>query len=713
MEVVKIGQTNSVNCARLNMMIGSVMDGRYLLLGLLGTGGMGSVYEAEHTGTGRKVAVKVIDRGLLATSHVALDRFDREARIAGAIETQHIAQVLDVGTDAKTGIPYIAMEFLRGTDLRQLIDNVGPIEPLVALRIVAQACIGLQKAHDAQVIHRDIKPANIFLAQKDDDECVVKLLDFGIAKIMADPSSDLHQDLTKTGSLLGTPNYMSPEQFRGVKVIDRRSDLWSLGMVLYQLLTGRTPFQDIEAFGELMIAICCEPLPPVEQFAPWVSPEVTHIVTRALQRSVDERFQSAQEMLNAIRALLPSGLTITNRDLVPLAEKAKRSAVSAAPAPTDPLANTWATSVDQPSAPVLIKTNQPSPITDHRAPVREDRTATMHGTLESTLHSLKTDEQTRQTPLSTTSEHVGRIERVGTGEAFLLRSHLLFGRSAACDVRIQESRVSGEHARLRWTGSTWEIRDLGSKNGTFVAGKRLAAGEGATLLAGDTIGLGGASAPAPMFVVTNASAPVLSARSTRSNVLHFASHGMLTLPNDEYPAITVVEGREGKWFVEEGDAVREAVDGEALTIDGETWVLDVPGVAVSTVAVESLVLSLETITLRFSVSNNGQDVALTIVCPGKEIHLSPEKQHPLLLELARTRQSSTSAALEEQGWIDRGDLCRRLGMNDQRLQAEVHQVRKQFAALGIQGAANIVERRPGTNSLRLGVESVEVKSVAS
>lgn len=686
-------------------MIGSVIDGRYLLLGILGTGGMGCVYEAEHTGTGRKVAVKVIDQNLRVISPVAIERLYREARVAGAIETQHIAQVLDVGADSKTGMPYIAMELLQGLDLRQLSDRFGVIEPHLALRIVAQACVGLQKAHDAQVIHRDIKPANIFLAKRDSDEHIVKLLDFGIAKIVADPASDVQQDLTRTGSLLGTPNYMSPEQLRGMKVIDHRTDVWSLGVVLYQLLAGRTPFQEIEAFGELMIAVCCESPPPIETFAPWVSPEVANIVNRALQRSAGDRFESAKEMLASIRMVVPQSITITTKDLVPFTDRTKHTATGAS---TDQFANTFATDIDQSSAPVLIIANQQPSTPEKRMHVDRLPTATMLGSREVSSASTKVDVRAEYPPPQTATEHLGRIERVGSGEAFLLRSHLLFGRSAACDVRINEARVSGEHARLRWTGSTWEIRDLGSKNGTFVGGKRLAAGDCAPLLVGDTIGLGGAGSPAPMFVLTNASAPVVSARLPNSKAARFAANGMLTLPNDDFPLVTIVEGREGQWMIEDSDAVREAVDGESLLVGDETWILDVPGVAISTVAVESLVLAIENISLRFLVASNGQNFTLTIVCPGKEIQVEPEKHHSLLLELARTRQDLTSTPLEEQGWLDRSELCRKLGFDDQRLNAAVHQVRKQFAALGIQGAANIIERKPGTKWVRLGVENVEV-----
>src|SRR5262249_24458096 len=156
----------------------------------------------------------------------------------------------DAGTDAETCLPFLVMEYLEGEDVQHLIKRLGPLSPDLALRIVAQACLGLDRAHEARIIHRDIKPANFFLAKAGFDthpaQRVVKLLDFGIAKIAPDPSYDSGETagLTRTGSMLGSPLYMSPEQARGHKDIDRRADVWSMGVVLYQALTGRTPHQD-------------------------------------------------------------------------------------------------------------------------------------------------------------------------------------------------------------------------------------------------------------------------------------------------------------------------------------------------------------------------------------------------------------------------------------------------------------------------------------
>jgi serine/threonine-protein kinase len=307
--------------------IGEVIDGKYQITRLLGQGGMGAVYHAQHRGTGRRVAVKVIT-GNLANNPVLVARFEREARAAGVIETQHIVQVLDSGADAARGLPYLVMEFLVGEDLQQLIRRIGPLPPEVAVRIVAQACLGLQRAHEAGVVHRDIKPANLFLAKREEGEILVKLLDFGIAKVMMEelgPSEG--GGLTRTGSMLGSPLYMSPEQAKGLKDIDHRTDLWSLGAVLYEALCGRSPHGHITTLGQIILAICNHPPTPIQDMAPWVPAGVAAVVNGALQIDRAARFQSAAAMLNALRASIPLGSTVHESMLTPLPE-AERARVA-------------------------------------------------------------------------------------------------------------------------------------------------------------------------------------------------------------------------------------------------------------------------------------------------------------------------------------------------------------------------------------------------
>ncbi|HHH30141.1 MAG TPA: serine/threonine protein kinase [Polyangiaceae bacterium] len=306
-------------------MIGSTIDGKFLIKELLGQGGMGSVYAAEHTATGRRCAVKVINSTDLTKNSQILSRFEREARAAGAIDTQYITQVLDAGVDRDSGLPFLAMEYMEGEDLQHLLKRVGPISPDLTLRIIAQACLGLQKAHEANVVHRDIKPHNLFLARRDAGEVVIKLLDFGIAKVKMDQAQSKEgMDLTKTGNLLGSPLYVSPEQARGKRQIDHRTDIYSLGAVMYQALCGQTPFQHATALGELILMVCTEPPASVQDHAPWVTPEVAAICHRCLEKNPAERYQSAEELFEAVRPLLSGGWAIHEDMLVSLEDSQRQ-----------------------------------------------------------------------------------------------------------------------------------------------------------------------------------------------------------------------------------------------------------------------------------------------------------------------------------------------------------------------------------------------------
>jgi serine/threonine-protein kinase len=292
-------------------LIGETLDHKYTLVRLLGAGGMGSVYEAREEGTGARVAVKVIHDRLLAPDSGGPSRFRREARAAAAVDSEHIVQVLDAGEDGEKGTPYIALEYLEGEDLQALIDRVGPLRPEAVIRIAGQALTGLQKAHEAGIVHRDVKPANVFLARGEDGAVTVKILDFGIAKILAAPgAAGVTTGVTQTGGFLGSPLYMSPEQVQNSRDVDARSDLWSLGSTLYCALAGRAPHQDADGVGKLIVAICVSPAPSIRERAPWVDPALASAVHATLTIDRDQRCPTAGAMLAAIRALAPDGFAL-------------------------------------------------------------------------------------------------------------------------------------------------------------------------------------------------------------------------------------------------------------------------------------------------------------------------------------------------------------------------------------------------------------------
>ena len=285
-----------------------VIGGKYEIVRELGRGGMGVVYEAKHGTTGRRFAVKEIVGESAKKDKKLLERFAREARATSAVESQYIASVIDAGSDPATSHPYIVMELLEGTDLENLLERAGPLPESIAVRVVAQACAGLVRAHAAGIVHRDIKPANLYLARRDND-VVVKVLDFGVAR-MKDNLTEAPHKLTSTGVMLGTPLYMSPEQVQGAKDLDHRTDLWALGIVLYEALTGTTPHSDAETLGALVVAICAKPAKPIKKQWAHVSDGVARIVDKAILLDPGERYATADEMFADLQALIPDGLAL-------------------------------------------------------------------------------------------------------------------------------------------------------------------------------------------------------------------------------------------------------------------------------------------------------------------------------------------------------------------------------------------------------------------
>ena len=275
----------------LDPLLGQVVGG-YRVEKLIGRGGMGSVYEASD-GKGRCVALKVLNDSLLSKPG-SLQRMVREAKSLAKIASHHVVRVLDAGVDPVGNRPYLVMELLKGMDLERYLLRCGALDPGPVVRLFIGVCEGLEAAHAAGVIHRDIKPSNIFLHEDPDGQAIPKLFDFGIAKHV-DSSVDASA-LTRTGAIIGSPRYISPETAQGAKRIDRRCDIWSLGVTLYESLAGVNPWQEYNNVGELLIAICTKPVPPLREFAPWIDPGLAKVVERCISRNADERYQSAAEL---------------------------------------------------------------------------------------------------------------------------------------------------------------------------------------------------------------------------------------------------------------------------------------------------------------------------------------------------------------------------------------------------------------------------------
>lgn len=267
---------------------------------------MGSVWRADHLTLNAPVAVKLLDPSI-ANSEEGQARFLREAQAAAALRSGHVVQTFDYGINQ--GVPYIVMELLVGDSLSERLAAKGPMPPIVVARLLRQVARAVGKAHQAGIVHRDLKPDNIFLVETDEDEFTAKVLDFGIAKSTKPFGTASTGSKTRTGALLGTPYYMSPEQAQGTKVIDFRTDLWALAVITYECLAGKRPF-DSEALGDLLLKICAAP-PPVPSENGITLPGFDSWFAKATRRDPDERFQTAGEMAKAFQALLdPSGISL-------------------------------------------------------------------------------------------------------------------------------------------------------------------------------------------------------------------------------------------------------------------------------------------------------------------------------------------------------------------------------------------------------------------
>jgi serine/threonine-protein kinase len=269
---------------------------RYRLESQLGEGGMGSIWRAEHLVLAAPVAVKLIDPEI-AEDEDATARFMREAQAAASLRSPHVVQILDYGFDGK--VPFMAMELLEGENLAQRIKRLGRVSPAETARILMHVGRAVGRAHEAGIVHRDLKPENVFIVKNEDEE-LAKVLDFGVAKVdkkIIGPSA-----VTRTGSLLGTPYYMSPEQAQGNKTVDHRSDLWSLGVIAFECLIGKRPFYS-DAIGDLVLQICVRDIPVPSQHG--IVPEGFDAwFARAIARDPELRFQSARELTDALREAL-------------------------------------------------------------------------------------------------------------------------------------------------------------------------------------------------------------------------------------------------------------------------------------------------------------------------------------------------------------------------------------------------------------------------
>ncbi len=276
-----------------------MLAGKYRVEKVLGAGGMGVVVAAVHVQLEQRVAIKFVRDEALGNRD-AVERFLREARASVKLKSEHAAKVIDVGT-LESGAPYMVMEYLEGQDLGEVLSQHGALTVQAASEWIVQACEAIAEAHAMGIVHRDIKPQNLFLARTVGGQPKVKVLDFGVSKSLTNSGAGA---LTQTRAMLGSPLYMSPEQMRSSRDVDARADVWALGVVLYELLTKRCPFE-AESMPELCLKVVSDPPTPISTHRPDVPQSMVDVIERCLQKDASKRFANAAELASALEHLAP------------------------------------------------------------------------------------------------------------------------------------------------------------------------------------------------------------------------------------------------------------------------------------------------------------------------------------------------------------------------------------------------------------------------
>jgi serine/threonine-protein kinase len=342
--------------------VGEVIDGKYELVRLLGEGGMGSVWEGRHVHIGRRAALKFLHPQVAHNADIA-SRFLREAQAAAAIGSDHIVDIYDVG-QLKNGVPFLVMEYLDGEDLASVLKREGRLEPARAVELILQLCEALQPAHAQGIVHRDLKPGNLFLTRLGKQEGWLKVLDFGIAKVRGSVTGQASEHLTRTGATMGTPYYMAPEQFMGARNVDPRADVYSAGVILYQMLTWTTPYSG-ETYEELIINVAAGGARPPHSLRHDLDEVLSQVVLRAMAREIERRFPSMDALAEALRPFAARGRTSNAPSTV------VQPPAPAYPVPPAVVPRTEVTPVEQ----TLPQTSVPAPLvvrpTVYRPPITQ------------------------------------------------------------------------------------------------------------------------------------------------------------------------------------------------------------------------------------------------------------------------------------------------------------------------------------------------------
>jgi serine/threonine-protein kinase len=325
LKAARVSTVSQLVDADVDLHPGEVLGERYEILDLIGEGGMGRIFSARHVVLGHLVAVKLV-RADACKPHL-LKRFRDEGCAVARLQSEHVARVLDIGEHEATGMPYLVLEHLEGRDLADVIADPAPTAPEQAVAWLLEACEALAEAHRIGIVHRDVKPQNLFLANRRMGPPIVKLIDFGVAKLM-ERADDFR---TAPELVIGTPHYMSPEQVRGADV-DARADVWALGVVLFELLTKKVPF-DGPTPGNVVAAILSDGTPSLKSYRSDVPEGMQRVIERCLAKDREERYETVADMASALAEFAPGAAALslprirTNVTVTPAVPRTTASAV--------------------------------------------------------------------------------------------------------------------------------------------------------------------------------------------------------------------------------------------------------------------------------------------------------------------------------------------------------------------------------------------------
>jgi serine/threonine protein kinase len=348
---------------------GDVLADRFRIERVLGVGGMGGVFAAEDLRFARQVAVKLMLPQLMDIPEFA-GRFDREAQAASSLASEHVARVFEIGR-LPDGAPYMVLELLQGKDLDRVSRERGPLPVEEAVQYVLETCHAIAEAHGRGIIHRDLKPSNLYLSEREGAPPIVKVLDFGISKstLLDAGRQGPEGALTSTESTLGSPHYMSPEQLRSAKKVDRRTDVWSLGIILHKLLSGNLAFES-ESVGAHLAAIVADPPTPLRQHRPDAPAALEAVILRCLQKDLTLRFQNVGQLAVALAPLArPSSRSLIEAVVATVGRDAALAPLAPLPLPASP-ASPASSPVLAPPAPPALPEPRPDPRQDAATVVR-------------------------------------------------------------------------------------------------------------------------------------------------------------------------------------------------------------------------------------------------------------------------------------------------------------------------------------------------------